>query len=213
MYLGICTSKNKSNNGDFLERARSGNGKRKGVFMDLSNFGHVGNGITGITALIVAIFSYIQWRKANKIKRAEFLEKIITRLRKDKHISTIMYMVEYKAGWYNKDFHASDKLEKDTDIFLSFINYIVYLKKHKIITNNEFLVISYEVNRVCRDEDMKHYLWNIYQFSKRNNAPCSFQELIDYGMSKGILDSDFITDENKYEKILPIDVKKSIKEQ
>lgn len=170
--------------------------------MDLSSLGHIANLLTGLTTFFAVVFSLIQWIKANKIKRSEFLESIVKRLREDNRISKVMYMVEYQKGWYDGNFHNGGSNEKNVDVFLSFLNYIAYLRKHKIITDNEFRIVSYEMKRACKSEDVKHYLWNIYHFSIASKASCSFQELIDYGMETKDFDADFLTNETKYDRFL-----------
>ena len=99
-------------------------------------------------------------------------------------------MLEYNNNWYNEDFHSGEN-EKEIDQFLAFINYICYLRNMKIIKENEFKLLRYEVNRVCCNYGVQSYLWNLFHFSIKMNAKCSFNEIIDYGMKKKLLPQQF----------------------
>jgi hypothetical protein len=141
-----------------------------------------------ILAFIGGIFALVQWRSGNKLKRVEFFDKIISALRFDKENVSTMHIIDYNYEWYNKNFHnTKSKLEYSIDKLLSQLNYICYLKEMKIIKDKEFKVIRYMVNRTCISPCIQNYLWNLYHFSKKNNADTSFQYLIKYGIKNKII--------------------------
>lgn len=117
-----------------------------------------------------------------------------------------MYMIDYGTSWYDRNFHnREDDLEYRVDKVLSFLNYVCYLRKEKNLGKKEFRILCYEVNRVCISPDIQNYLWNLYHFSVKQGTECSFQDLIEYGMEKRIIDrKSFLssTSENNYTKYL-----------
>jgi hypothetical protein len=158
-----------------------------------------------ILVMIGGIPALIQWHSGIKVKRAEFLEKIISKLRFDEEIIETMYMIDYNYAWYNENFH-NNKMgpEKSIDKLLSYFDYICYLEKIKNITQKEFVIIKYEVNRILNSPCVENYLWNLYHFSIRNNTHCSFTNLIDHGIKNGRIDKiEFYNKNNiKYNKYL-----------
>ena len=146
-------------------------------------------------------FIYWQWLKSVKIRRAEFINQIIEKLRFDKELTAITYIVDYQQDWYNNSFHNSD-LECSIDKLFSYVDYICYLKTTRNISDTEFKIFQYEIHRICVSYSSKVYLWNLYHFSKRNNTTCSFQYLIDYGIYCKLFPKDFKSNKSLYHKTL-----------
>jgi len=139
---------------------------------------------------IGGIFALIQWISSKKIRKAEFVHQIINRLRFDDEMQKVMYLIDYNHKWYSENFHNSE-LENRVDKLLSYIDYICYLYFLKNISNNEFRILKYEINRICISPSVQAYLWNLYHFSKRMNTNCSFMHIIDYGIKKKIIKNEF----------------------
>ncbi|GAU78489.1 hypothetical protein [Fusibacter sp. 3D3] len=149
-----------------------------------------------IITLIIAIptggFALYQWYKANKVRRAEFINQIIEKLRFDKDFVEIVYLIEYNHDWYNGGFHnGADGLEFKIDKLLSYMTYICYLKNHRIISKNEFSILEYEIYRTCESPSIQAYLWNLHHFSNKRSQRCTFDGLIKYGKNKKIICIDF----------------------
>ncbi|MBD5585479.1 MAG: hypothetical protein HDQ88_10385 [Clostridia bacterium] len=134
---------------------------------------------TVVIAIVGGIFAYVQWQKAKKVRRAEFIEDIITNLRTKPSFVRAMNIFDYRTDWYNEDFHQSE-LEHDVDAFLSYLTYICYLRKMAILTPSEFKLLSYEIDRVCTNTSTRTYLWNIYHFAHSVGTLCSFEVLVKY---------------------------------
>lgn len=137
----------------------------------------IATSVIGITGFALTIY---QIRLSNKVKNAEFFNKIIEKLRFNERSLSIMYLIEYDKLWYGAAFHGSGELEKNVDAFLSQIDYICYLRLRKLISNEDFQMFKYEVLRVCNNKQCQTYLWNLYHWSKRNKTKCSFDNLIEY---------------------------------
>jgi len=127
------------------------------------------------------------------------LDSIIVKLIFDKEMLETMYKIDYNRCWYDENFHRSEG-EPSVDQFLSFLNYTCYLRKIGVIRKNEFKIIQYELNRVCKSPSVQGYLWNLYHFSKKD---CVFQYLIDYGIKRQYIPQDFYEqDTSRYKKYL-----------
>ena len=127
--------------------------------------------ITLVFAVVGGVFALMQWVNMNKIKRAEFINQIIEKLRFDKEMVETMYMIDYDLTWYNQDFHGTEsELEYKVDKILSYLSYICYLESTGNIKKREFGVFKYELNRTCKSPCVQNYLWNIYHFSKIGRA-------------------------------------------
>ncbi len=155
--------------------------------------------ISILIAIIGGIFAYKQWKYSNKIKRADFINQIIYKLRFDKSMVEIINMFDYNLAWYDENFHNSNnELEYKVDKTLSYLSYICYLIKEKHIRKSEFIILEYEIIRACISPEVKSYLWNLYHFSASQKATCSFQNLIEYGIKNKLIDeTEFMNSKSK----------------
>ena len=155
-----------------------------------------------IFAIIGGGFALYQWRESVRIRRADFINQINDRIRFDKDFATTLYTIEYGNSWYDENFHSEKEKEFAFDKVLSYCDYVCYLKSNKNITTKEFRVFRYRINRVCISCSTKRYLWNLYHFSKKSNADCSFQFLIDYAIANNLFPKDFKKNTTLYTKTL-----------
>jgi hypothetical protein len=145
---------------------------------------------------IGGIFALIQWNSSEKFKRVKYLDEIITKLRFDSEMANTLYIIDYDHNWYTKDFHKNHDFEYKIDKVLSYIDFICYLYSNGDIKDNEFKIIKYRVNRICISPSTQRYLWNLYHFSKRMGAECSFTHIIDYGIKNKIIKKEFLDNSN-----------------
>jgi hypothetical protein len=153
---------------------------------------------TLLLAIIGGCFALCQWRKSIKIRRGEFIAHINDRLRFDPDIAHTLYEIEYGGKWYDDKFHENRKIEFEFDKVLSFCDYICYLKSNGNISDDEFKIFKYRINRVCISQSTQCYLWNLFQFAKRNNADCSFQCLLEYGIKHNLIDKAIKSNANLF---------------
>lgn len=161
--------------------------------------------ISIIIAIIGGIFAYGQWRYSNKTKRADFISQIINKLRFDKEMADTISTIDYDFTWYDENFHnGNNELEYKIDKALSYLSYICYLIAERHISKRDFIILEYEINRACISPAVECYLWNLYHFSTFQNAKCSFQYLIEYGIQNKLIDEvEFINPKSrKYVKRL-----------
>lgn len=171
------------------------------LFFDINNWSisDILSLLSVILVIIGGLFAYKQWEYSNKIKRAEFLDQIITNLRFDREIAETINMIDYSNGWYDEYFHNNRSgLEYKVDKVLSYLSYICYLVKEKHIRKIDFVILEYEINRICLSPAVKCYLWNLYHFSVSQKSKCSFQYLIDYGIQNGLINKiEFMNSRSK----------------
>jgi hypothetical protein len=148
--------------------------------------------ISIILVIIGAIFALIQWNSTIKLRRAEFIDKIINIIRFDKEMAETIYIIDYNLFWYNKNFHKNKDFEYKIDKVLSYFDYICYLYSTKNIGNNEFKILKYRISRICMSPSTQAYLWNLFHFSNKFKRESSFTHLLDYGIRKKLIKKEFI---------------------
>ena len=139
-----------------------------------------------------------------KTKRAEFLLQLNSTIRSDKELAEIAYMIDYNREWYSDEFHNKSGLEFSVDRYLSYIDYICYLKRLRHFSKKELMFFQYRITRLLKSPSVRNYLWNLYHFSNKNQVCCSFMNLIEYGFKTGLIDKLEFDDStsNAYEKRL-----------
>jgi hypothetical protein len=157
--------------------------------------------------VVGGIFALIQWSSTIKVRRSEFLDKILNRLIFDKEILEAMNIIDYdfiKYKWFNKSFYGS-KLEIKIDKYLSFINYILYLHDLENISDYEFNVIETEINRIFISRQVQQYLWNLYHFGKFDKENCPYIRIINHGLNNGCFNKEFKLNNCLFPKITPLE--------
>jgi len=147
-----------------------------------------------IIALIGVGIALFQWRTFLKLRRAEFIDKIINIIRFDKDMSQIVYTTDYEHNWYKEDFHNNKNrdFQYRIDKLLSYIDYVCYLYNNNNIKNKEFKALRYIITTICVSTSVQTYLWNLYHYSKKKmNVDCSFINLIDYGIKNKLVKDKF----------------------
>lgn len=117
-----------------------------------------------------------------KMKKADHLHDIIEKLMFDEDIVRFIDKVDYKTEkWYDERFHKEHTVERLVDKTLSYLSYILYLKKEHIICEKDFHFVEYILKRTLRDSQVHSYLYNLYHFDKPNFLN---QNLLDYAEEK-----------------------------
>jgi len=149
-------------------------------------------------ALIAGAWTLLQWQSAKKLKRADLLDTIISKVRLDDQMFLAMIDISHgclafdDGGFYNKD-DAKQKLSYKVDKLLSYFNYTCYLHKTKHISNKELGILKYDLIQIYRSEAIQKYLRQMYRFSANEKIDCVYQYLIDYGIKNKHLPPDFKT--------------------
>ena len=110
---------------------------------------------------------------------------------------------DYEKKWYNEQFHRSDDKTISTiaDKTLSFMNYICYVVKVKIIRKEERSLFDYYLFSLAKCSDMRHYLFDLYQYSILNNKPFPFNYFLDVCISQKLLPEE-MKDKNYFKYIM-----------
>ena len=162
----------------------------------------ISNTLTTISIIITvlgAVVALYQWYVSNKIKKAEFLHQINEKLRSDEIMVKAFYEIEYGHKWYDESFHnGKNGWEPKIDRLFMFLNYICYLRAQKIISENEFSILRYCVERVCSSVEAQSYLWNLYHFSKSQGSMLSFKNLLEYAFENDLVPNEFKSEKCEY---------------
>lgn len=148
-------------------------------------------GISLILVVIGGIFAYYQWRRNVSLKRASYINELTEKIYTDPLISNTIYLLDYGQPWYSKEFHSSGEMELQMDKTLSYFSYICYLKKQKIISNKEFKIFKYEIERILINPGIQDYFYNLFHFSMKLKVSFTFQYLFEYGKKNNLFDKDF----------------------
>ena len=175
--------------------------------MEILNDWTIDNYLTLILIIVMAIgsiFALFQWNSSIKIRRTEFLDEIINKLWFDENMARTMHLIDNNPNWYTEDYHKNySELGYQIDKLLSYFDFICYLHFIKNLKVNEFNVIRYEIDRTCASPSVQAYLWNLYHFSNKIEAGCSYMYIIDYGIKEKIIDIEFKSNnENLFKKYM-----------
>lgn len=144
-----------------------------------------------VLIVIGGCFSYHQWKKSVKIKRAEYINELTEKIRTDVDIKEIVYVLDYDHKWYTPNFHDCGELERKMDKTLSYFSYICYLYRSHLIAKKEFGFFKYEIDRILMNNQIQNYFYNLYHFSNKFKAPITFKYLFEYGEKNKIFDEEF----------------------
>jgi hypothetical protein len=152
--------------------------------------------ITIFLAIIGGGFAYLQYRRSVKLQRAEFVNMIVDKLRFNEKLVLVKRMVE-STPWYNEEFHHGAEWESEIDAFFAYLSYICYLIQENIISKNEAKALEYTLSSTISRPQTQEYLWNLYWWSQRHKVNCSFQCLIDYGLSNNFISKDKFNEDSE----------------
>lgn len=172
------------------------------VFLSAESW-NIDNILTFISLLFAVIgggFALKQWINSNRVRRVEFLDKCIEKIRFTDDFKEILFMIDYDQFWYSPEFHGSD-IEPRVDSFLSYLSYICYLRKCRYLSKKDILILDYFIRRTCISYSTQSYLWNFYHWSCSQNTVCSFSHLIEYGIQNKLIDKKEFMDINSNEYI------------
>lgn len=147
-----------------------------------------------VLSIIGGFFALMQWRHSTALKRAEIIKQIVGKMRFDKDIADISYMLEYDKFEYTEEFHNDNQLQQRIDSLLALLDYACYLRSNKILEKKEFAILEYKVAWIIRRRDIQPYLWNLHHFAKFNKTKCSFHNLVDFGIKNKLFFIDFEND-------------------
>ena len=160
-------------------------------------------GISQVMTIVGGLFVFYQWQHNNRLKRADYINKLTEKIRTDEMIKETIYMFEYDENWYSEEFYSSGDLEIKVDKTLSYFSYICYLKSRGIITKKELCFFQYELDSIFRNHQVQDYLYNLYHYSNGLGIAMTFKYLFDYGKKEKIFieemyDKESYKDESNY---------------
>lgn len=161
------------------------------IFCNEYDLGDIISIVSAVFILFGGLFTFIQWKKSVRIRRADYINELTEKIRSDEDIKNIIYLFEYGGEWYSGEFHGSGKLECQVDKTLSYFSYICYLRKQYIITKKEFMFFKYELEHLLMNNQVLDYLYNIYHYANSIDEPLTFYYLFEYGKNNHLFNTDF----------------------
>jgi hypothetical protein len=149
-----------------------------------------------LSIFFAALFALWEWLRSNSLKRAEFVDGFIEKIRDDKDIVEILRYLDTNDSWYSLGFHDSmdenkQKFEQRMDKTLSYFSYVCYLREKKIITDAEFNFFNYHVRLILGNPGVQDYFYHLYHYvTAKFHAKFQFQPLLDYAVRAQIIGDD-----------------------
>ncbi len=159
--------------------------------------------VTCIVIIVSCGVAVVQLRNTVRLKYSEYLEKLIEKFRTDKRITKAHYLIEYDIQWYDIDFHNGSKYEPQIDRMLTYLSYLLYLKKFRVIDLDGWRFFQYNLERTVGNRQIQAYLFNLYHFSNRFGTYFPYSLILEYGKKNRFITEDFDSPENaKYPRYL-----------
>lgn len=144
-----------------------------------------------IISLILPTIGVLKWIKNLSLIPAKHINELAEKIRTDKDIEDIIYLIEYDIKWYNESFHGNKCIERAVDKTLVYFTHAIYLRKKRIIGKKEFVFFEYNIKRMLSNLQMEDYFYNLYHFSEKKNLPFPFKSLLEYAEKNRLFDNDF----------------------
>ncbi len=156
-------------------------------------------GLTFGFVVLGVIGALIQWNRQLKREAAEFLKGLLDELRSEEIVS-FLYDIDYDKKWYGGKFHEGKK-ENKVDRTLSFLSFVCYLRSERLLGDAEFAFFDYELARALGNRQVIDYLYNLHHFSAGQNRKSPFEQLINHGVSVGLVDKGVFSDPTSYKRV------------
>lgn len=159
-----------------------------------------------VVAAIGGAFAFWKWRADVSAKRSIQFRKLIDDFQNDEKVKQLLYTLDDdEIEWFSNEFVGDADKGPVLDKLLFQICYVIYLyKKCKFITKDEFLTLSYMVDRPLLNPQLQDYLYNLKMYAEGKGLQHPFKYLVDYGVENGFLD------ESMFEETKPLKKKKAM---
>ena len=147
------------------------------------------------------VFALCRWRRDVKAKRSLEFRQLIKDIQNDKDVKKLLYTFDDDTKlWFLEEFVGDSAVAPVLDKLLFHFSYVVYLRKKKIITKDEFATLSYEIDRLLQNPQLQDYLYNLKMYSEKRGLQHPYKYLVDYGIDKKILYKDSFASNHKKTK-------------
>lgn len=125
-------------------------------------------------SIIAAIMVIVEWKHKMKFDKSKWIFEIMKNINDDELARRGMYLLDYsdKKKWYSEDFHEfhEDKNPINNDQIcidkaLYWFNYICYLKDKKEISDKEYSIFKYDIEKLfAENEQFCNYMYNLFHY-------------------------------------------------
>lgn len=147
-------------------------------------------------AFIACLFTCVQIWKKIEMSHAEQVAKMLDKVWSNPEMVKLYYKIEYGgySTWYDGSFHNSD-IERTVDEFLRQFEYIMLLRKKRLLRKGEFHFFEYYLQRIVRDKGMQDYFHTLIIISSpKNGYKFPYPKLLKYMKKYGNFDYSKIKD-------------------
>ena len=168
------------------------------------DIGSISDVVTALVTVLGVCISIYTWKKNTKLEKNKALVDFFRETHEVSDIAEVFRKIDYGERWYGKDFHNSE-FEGKVDKALIRYAYFIDLLNDGYVETSKDDCIKYEIHRVLNNFDTQAYLFNLRNFTNKQNTSFPYKALVDFGKSCGILDETFFNaelGEKKYGKFL-----------
>ncbi len=132
-------------------------------------------------------FALLQWRASIKNNRADYVEKLLSKVMDDEQILEFQRLTDYGKEWYNEEFHRSEDrhIPVIADRTLFTYNYICYLFDTKVINKSELEIFTYYMLALAHDDQLACYFLDLYQYSVSSGRKFPFEHYLTFCENSG----------------------------
>ena len=152
-----------------------------------------------LIAISGGFFALRKWRVDGRVKRSLQFRKLIDDFQSDEKVKQFLYILDDdEIIWFSEEYVGNPYWGPVLDKLLFHMCYVIYLYgKCKIVTKDEFLTVSYMIDRPLLNPQLQEYLYNLKKYAEGKGIQHPYKYLVDYGVDHGLLDSSFKASKHK----------------
>lgn len=138
-------------------------------------------------------FALYRWHSDAMAKRSVQFRKLIDDFQSDENVKELLYILDDdEKKWFSEELVGDSNKGPVLDKLLFQMCYVIYLyKKRKFITKDEFLTLSYMIDRPLLNPQLQDYLYNLKMYAEGKGLQHPYKYLVDYGVEMCYLDARF----------------------
>ena len=132
-----------------------------------------------ILAIVMIVLLFVKWRKQSKLQRAEFIARLLDKMRTDAEIQSFVKKIEGGEEWYKDGFFQDMELQREVFHVLSFYNYICYLEENHVISTEEYMLFEFSIQSLARNASFQNYMFQLFHKTEEESRMFPFYNLLD----------------------------------
>lgn len=148
--------------------------------------------LTLLATITGGLFALYQWHCNVQLNKARFLFELLNTFYNDKENRKWNMVFDYEnepsedfvlnhlklrgwkeENWINKN-HKDHKILESLDSYLYFVNYLLYLKDHKLLSEEEFRFFEYDINNLATSTRLEKYTNKVHNLKLEGDFTCNY---------------------------------------